>query len=64
MIRGDDGVQLTFRKTALRGLEFGGISSGQHFRYPCKWDAVERSNGISSIARKGCGECRNPDERR
>jgi cold shock CspA family protein len=33
MIRGDDGVQLPFRKSALNGVEFLGLSSGQRVTY-------------------------------
>jgi cold shock CspA family protein len=33
MIRGDDGVQLAFRKSALNGVEFPGLCSGQRVSY-------------------------------
>jgi cold shock CspA family protein len=33
MIRGDDGVQVPFRKSALSGVEFYALSSGQRVNY-------------------------------
>jgi cold shock CspA family protein len=33
LIRGDDGAQLPFRKSALSGVEFYALSSGQRVRY-------------------------------
>ncbi len=33
MIRGDDGAQVPFRKSALSGVEFCALSSGQRARY-------------------------------
>jgi cold shock CspA family protein len=33
MIRGDDGVQITFRKSALNGVDFYALSSGQRVCY-------------------------------
>jgi cold shock CspA family protein len=33
MIRGDDGAQVPFRKSALSGVEFRALSSGQRVRY-------------------------------
>lgn len=33
MIYGDDGVQLPFRKSALEGMEFFGLCSGQRVSY-------------------------------
>lgn len=33
MIRGDDGVQVPFRKSALSGVEFYALSSGQRVCY-------------------------------
>ncbi len=33
MIRGDDGAQVPFRKSALSGVEFRALSSGQRIRY-------------------------------
>jgi cold shock CspA family protein len=33
MIRGDDGLQLPFRKSALNGVEFLGLCSGQRVSY-------------------------------
>jgi cold shock CspA family protein len=33
MIRGDDGLQLPFRKSALKGVGFLGLSSGQRVSY-------------------------------
>lgn len=33
MIRGDDGVQVPFRKSALSGVEFYALSSGQRVSY-------------------------------
>jgi len=33
MIRGDDGVQIPFRKSALSGVEFYSLSSGQRVYY-------------------------------
>ncbi len=33
MIRGDDGAQVPFRKSALNGVEFHRLSSGQRVRY-------------------------------
>ena len=33
MIRGDDGVQVPFRKSALSGAEFHTLSSGQRVSY-------------------------------
>lgn len=32
-IRGDDGAQLAFRKTALNGVDFRKLSSGQRVSY-------------------------------
>jgi cold shock CspA family protein len=33
MIRGDDGAQVPFRKSALSGVEFRALLSGQRVRY-------------------------------
>ena len=33
MIRGDDGTQIAFRKSALSGVEFYALSSGQRVCY-------------------------------
>ena len=33
MIRGDDGAQVPFRKSALSGMEFQTLSSGQRVSY-------------------------------
>ena len=33
MIRGDDGAQVPFGKSALNGVEFHALSSGQRVRY-------------------------------
>lgn len=33
MIRGDDGAQVPFRKSAVSGIEFCALSSGQRVRY-------------------------------
>lgn len=33
MIRGDDGLQLSFRKSALNGIEFRSLTSGQRVCY-------------------------------
>ena len=33
MIRGDDGAQVPFRKSALSGVEFYALSSGQRVSY-------------------------------
>jgi len=33
MIRGDDGAQVSFRKSALSGVEFYALSSGQRVSY-------------------------------
>ncbi len=33
MIRGEDGAQVAFRKTALSGVEFRALCSGQRVRY-------------------------------
>jgi cold shock CspA family protein len=33
MIRGDDGAQMPFRKSALDGVEFHALSSGQRVCY-------------------------------
>lgn len=33
MIRGDDGAQVPFRKSALSGVEFYTLSSGQRVKY-------------------------------
>ncbi len=33
LIRGDDGLQLPFRKSALNGVEFRALFSGQRVRY-------------------------------
>lgn len=33
MIRGDDGEQVLFRKSALQGVEFRALSSGQRVSY-------------------------------
>lgn len=33
MIRGDDGAQVPFRRSALNGIEFHRLASGQRVRY-------------------------------
>jgi cold shock CspA family protein len=51
MIRGDDGVQIPFRKSALSGVEFYSLSSGQRVYYRIRngWlgrEAVEVRPGL------------------
>jgi cold shock CspA family protein len=59
MIRGDDGAQEPFRKSALSGAEFHTLSSGQRvcYRVQDSWrgkEAVEvRPLPIEGIARHG-----------
>jgi cold shock CspA family protein len=42
IIRGDDGAQLPFRKTALNGVEFRNLASGQRVRYRIQDSWLER----------------------
>ena len=59
MIRGDDGAQVPFRKSALSGAEFHALASGQRVCYRVRdgWlgkEAVEvRPLPIDGIARSG-----------
>jgi cold shock CspA family protein len=59
MIRGNDGMQLPFRKSGLNGVEFRGLSSGQRVSYRIQegWlgkEAVEvRPLPVERAAEKG-----------
>jgi cold shock CspA family protein len=59
MIRGDDGAQVPFRKSALNGIEFCALSSGQRVHYQIQdgWlgkEAVEVCPlGLDRIAETG-----------
>lgn len=57
MIRGDDDTQVPFRRSALTGVEFCSISSGQRVYYQIQHGRLGREAGDvrPAIVKKGSG---------